>query len=155
MRIGIIGLPNSGKSTIFNVVTGGRAPTTTYAGGTFQINTAVVNVPDARVDALTELSSERVIRQSYDLLGRINFFTDGEDEVRAWEVNREATALECAHTIHGDLSRGFIRAEIVSYEDLVAAGSTAAAKSLGKVRLEGKDHVINDGNMVVIRFDYN
>jgi GTP-binding protein YchF len=360
MRIGIIGLPNSGKTTLFNVLTGGSAPTTAYAGGTFQVNTAVVDVPDTRVDALsemyqppkttyarveyadiaglggvrsdersislsgelmnaignndallhvvrvfedksvphplgtinpardiasldaelnfsdlskienrlerleaslergkaiptfeddqkefeilnrlkphveqglpirdfeltadeekrlrgfqflsakpvlivlnlgdeeeapsidyshqksvitsvrgklemdiaqledeeeramfmaeyglTELSAERIIRQSYNLLGRMNFFTVLEDEVRAWEVRREATALECAGTIHSDMARGFIRAEVVSYEDLMAAGSNAAAKSMGKVRLEGKDHVINDGDIIAIRF---
>jgi GTP-binding protein YchF len=360
MRIGIIGLPNSGKTTLFNVLTGGSAPTTAYAGGTFQVNTGVVDVPDARVDTLSEmyqpqkttyarveyadiaglsgarsdersvslsgelmnaignndallhvvrvfkdeavphplekvdparditsldaelslsdlskienrlerlavslkrgkafptfeddqkefeilnrlkshleqglpirdfeltadeekrlrgfqflsakpvlivlnlgdeeeapsidyphqksaitsvrgklemdiaqleeedramfmaeygltkLSTERIIRQSYDLLGRINFFTVLEDEVRAWEVRREATALECAGTIHSDMARGFIRAEVVSYEDLMAAGSNVAAKTMGKVRLEGKDHVIHDGDIIAIRFN--
>ena len=361
MRIGIIGLPNSGKTTIFNVLTGGRAPTTAYAGGAFQVNAAVVSVPDARVDALSEmyqpkkttyarveyadiaglsgaenragdvslsgelvnaignndallhvvrvfqdetvphplesvdpvrditileaelmlsdlskienrlerleaglkrgkgfptyeddrqefellsrlkpmpeqgtplrdvdltpeeekrlrgfqflsakpvlvvmnlgddddpppldyahrksavtsirgrlemdiaqlgdeedramfmaeyglseLSVERVVRQSYQLLGRMNFFTVGEDEVRAWEVNRGASALECAGAIHSDLARGFIRAEVVSYVDLMAAGSNAAAKAHGKVRLEGKEAVIDDGDIVVIRFN--
>jgi GTP-binding protein YchF len=101
---------------------------------------------------LAELSNERIIRQSYDLLGRMNFFTVLEDEVRAWEVNREAAALECAGSIHTDMARGFIRAEVVSYEDLRAAGSMGAAKSMGKVRLEGKDHVIHDGDVIAIRF---
>ena len=361
MRIGIIGLPNSGKTTVFNVLTGGHAPTTAYAGGTFQVNTAVVNVPDVRVDSLsamykpkkttyarveyadiaglsgatdesrtvslsgelmnaignndallhvvrafeeataphpletvdpvrdiamldaeltlsdlskienrlerltvslkkgkalptfeddqkefeilsrlkpqveqglpirdidlaadeekrlrgfqflsakpvlvllnlgdegarpqldyphqksaltwargrlemdiaqlethedralfmeeygvTKLSAEHVIRQSYDLLGRITFFTVGDDEVRAWEVHQGATALECAGTIHTDLARGFIRAEVVSYEDLQAAGSNTAAKALGKVRLEGKDYIVQDGDIIVVRFN--
>ncbi|MBN1995289.1 MAG: redox-regulated ATPase YchF [Anaerolineae bacterium] len=361
MRIGIIGLPNSGKTTIFNVLTGGSAPTTAYAGGAFQVNTAVVDVPDARVDTLrqmyrpqkttyarieyadiagvggatshehslglsgelmnaianndallhvvrlfadnavphpletidpardidhldaelllsdlskienrlerladnlkkgkslptfaddqqefeiltrlkahverglplrdidlaaaeekrlrgfqflsakpvllvlnlgdeeaaptlayphqksaiiavrgrlemdiaqldneeeqalfmaeyglAELSAGRIIRRSYDLLGRMNFFTVGQDEVRAWEAHRGATALECAGIIHSDMARGFIRAEVVNYQDLVAAGSHTAAKSMGKVRLEGKDHVIHDGDIITVRFN--
>ncbi|MCB0192179.1 MAG: YchF family ATPase [Anaerolineae bacterium] len=86
---------------------------------------------------LTELSTARIIRESYDLLGRMVFFTTGEDEVRAWEVNKGAPAIECAGAIHSDLARGFIRAEVVSYDDLIAAGSNSAAKSAGKVRLEG------------------
>jgi len=102
---------------------------------------------------LTELSVKRIIRQSYELLGRINFFTVGDDEVRAWEVDRGATALECAGAIHTDLARGFIRAEVVSYEDLMAAGAYAGARSMGKVRLEGKEHLIHDGDVVVIRFN--
>jgi len=361
MRIGIIGLPNSGKTTIFNVLTGGSAPTAAYAGGTFQVNTAIVNVPDARVDTLsnmynpkktiyarveyadiaglsgaddkdrsttlsgelmnaianndallhvvrvfadenvphpletidpardianldaelslsdlskienrlerlqenlkrgkviptfeedqketellnrlkphveqglpmrdfeltddeekrlrgyqffsakpmmivfnlgddeeppqiayphqksaliavrgrlemdiaqldddddrvmfmeeynlTELSAERIIRQSYNLLGKMNFFTVGDDEVRAWEVNQNATAVECAGAIHSDLARGFIRAEVFSYNDLMATGSEAAVKSAGKLKLEGKEHVINDGDIISVRFN--
>ncbi|MEM7348692.1 MAG: DUF933 domain-containing protein, partial [Chloroflexota bacterium] len=90
--------------------------------------------------SLTELSVGRIIRQSYDLLARMNFFTVGEDEVRAWEVSKDASALDCAGAIHSDLARGFIRAEVVSYDDLMAAGSNAAAKSAGKVRLEGKEY---------------
>ncbi len=102
---------------------------------------------------LTELSVERIVRQNYELLGRMNFFTVGEDEVRAWEAKRGATALECAGTIHSDLARGFIRAEVVSYDDLMAAGSNAAAKAQGKVRLEGKEAVIHDGDVLLIRFN--
>ncbi|MBE7551153.1 MAG: redox-regulated ATPase YchF [Anaerolineales bacterium] len=101
---------------------------------------------------LTELSVERIIRQSYDLLGRMSFFTVGDDEVRAWEIHRGATAIECAGAIHSDLARGFIRAEVVSYDDLMAAGSNPAAKAHGKVRLEGRDHLIQDGDIIVVRF---
>lgn len=104
---------------------------------------------------LAELSVERIIRESYDLLGRMVFFTVGEDEVKAWEVDRHASALECAGAIHTDLARGFIRAEVVSYDDLMAAGSNAAAKSAGKVRLEGKEYNVQDGDILVIRFNVN
>ena len=102
---------------------------------------------------LTELSAGRIIRQSYELLGRMNFFTVGDDEVRAWEVNRNATALECAGAIHTDLARGFIRAEVFSYDDLMAAGSQNAVKAHGKIRLEGKEHIINDGDIITVRFN--
>ena len=104
---------------------------------------------------LTELSAARIIRESYDLLGRMVFFTVGEDEVRAWEINRGAPALECAGAIHTDLARGFIRAEVVRYDDLMAAGSNAAARSAGKIRLEGKEHIIEDGDIIVVRFNVN
>jgi hypothetical protein len=102
---------------------------------------------------VTQLSAERIIRQSYALLGRMNFFTVGDDEVRAWEINRGASAVECAGAIHSDLARGFIRAEVVAYDDLMAAGSNAAAKAVGKVRLEGKEAVVNDGDIMVVRFN--
>ena len=102
---------------------------------------------------LPELSVRRIIRQTYDLLGRMNFFTVGEDEVRAWETKRGATALECAGAIHTDLARGFIRAEVVTFDDLMAAGSYAAARSKGQVRLEGKEAVIHDGDVILIRFN--
>jgi len=102
---------------------------------------------------LAELSGERIIRQSYQLLGRMNFFTVSDNEVRAWETNQGGTALECAGVVHSDMARGFIRAEVVNYVDLMAAGSYSAAKSLGKVRLEGKDHLIHDGDIVTVRFN--
>jgi ribosome-binding ATPase YchF (GTP1/OBG family) len=102
---------------------------------------------------VTELSTSRIIRQSYDLLQRMVFFTVGEDEVRAWEVARTATALECAGAIHSDLARGFIRAEVVACSDLLAAGSYSAARSVGKVRLEGKTYQAQDGDIMQIRFN--
>jgi len=104
---------------------------------------------------LTELSAAPIIRQSYDLLNRMVFFTVGEDEVRAWEIKRDASALECAGAIHTDLARGFIRAEVVSYDDLMAAGSQVAAKAAGKVRLEGKEYPVQDGDILTIRFNVN
>lgn len=104
---------------------------------------------------LTALSTARIIRESYDLLGRMVFFTVGEDEVKAWEVNRGASALACAGAVHTDLARGFIRAEVVSFADLTAAGSNAAARSAGKIRLEGKDYAVQDGDIIVVRFNIN
>ncbi len=102
---------------------------------------------------LTELSVNRIINQSYRLLGRMVFFTAGEPEVRAWEVHQGATAQECAGAIHSDLARGFIAAEVVKYDDLIAAGTYAAAKAAGRVRLEGKEHIIHDGDVILIRFN--
>jgi ribosome-binding ATPase YchF (GTP1/OBG family) len=81
------------------------------------------------------------------------FFTAGETEVHAWEAPLNATALTCAGVIHSDLERGFIRAEVVSFEDLIAAGSEAAAKSAGTYRLEGKEYVVKDGDVLLIRFN--
>lgn len=96
---------------------------------------------------------ERVIRLSYDLLGLQSFFTVGEDEVRAWTVRRGAPAVEAAGVIHTDLQKGFIRAEIVTYEDLVSLGGMAEARSKGKLRLEGKEYVVQDGDIMHVRFN--
>jgi hypothetical protein len=101
---------------------------------------------------ISEPTLHRVIRASYQLLGLQSFFTVGEDEVRAWTVRRGATAVEAAGVIHSDLARGFIRAEVVAYEDLVAAGSMAEARSRGQVRLQGKDYIVQDGDILNIRF---
>ena len=95
---------------------------------------------------------ERVIAASYGALDLITFLTTGEDESRAWEVRRGATAPEAAGAIHTDLQRGFIRAEVISYDELVAAGSMDAAKAAGKVRVEGKDYVVREGDVLHVRF---
>ena len=100
---------------------------------------------------ITELSRSKVIRLSYDLLGLQSFFTVGEDEVRAWTVRRHVPAVEAAGEIHTDLSKGFIRAEVVSYDDLIELGSMAEAKTKGKFRLEGKEYVVKDGDIMHIR----
>jgi len=102
---------------------------------------------------IDELSLNRVIRFSYDLLGLQSFFTVGEDEVRAWTVQRGATALEAAGTIHSDLAKGFIRAEIVGYDDLISLGSMVEARAKGKLRLEGKEYVLKDGEIMHVRFN--
>ncbi len=95
---------------------------------------------------------EKVIAACYRALDLITFLTTGEDETRAWEVPRGATAPEAAGTIHTDLQRGFIRAEVISYEELVAAGSMDAAKAAGKVRVEGKDYAVREGDVLHVRF---
>jgi hypothetical protein len=102
---------------------------------------------------ITELSAARVIRLSYELMAIQSFFTVGEDEVRAWTVPIGATAPEAAGAIHSDLQKGFIRAEVMTYDDLMAAGSEAGVKSAGKLRLEGRDYVVQDGDIVHIRFN--
>jgi ribosome-binding ATPase len=95
---------------------------------------------------------ERVVHASYRALGLITFLTTGEDESRAWEVRRGAKAPEAAGVIHTDLERGFIRAEVVAYEDLVSAGSMEAAKQKGLIRVEGKDYVVQEGDVMHVRF---
>ncbi|MBL8162391.1 MAG: redox-regulated ATPase YchF [Anaerolineae bacterium] len=100
---------------------------------------------------ITELSAAKVIRLSYELLGIQSFFTVGEDEVRAWSVPIGATAPEAAGAIHSDLQKGFIRAEVMKYDDLIAGGSEAALKASGKFRLEGREYIVKDGDIVHIR----
>jgi len=95
----------------------------------------------------------RVIRESYDLLGLLSFFTVGEDEVRAWRLRRGGTALEAAGTIHTDLARGFIRAEAIAWDELLALGGLPQARTYGKLRLEGKDYVVSEGEVIHIRFN--
>ncbi|HSQ27478.1 MAG TPA: redox-regulated ATPase YchF [Anaerolineales bacterium] len=95
----------------------------------------------------------RVISLSYELLGLISFFTVGKDEVRAWTVHHGAFAPEAAGVIHSDLQKGFIRAEVVSYQDLLDLGGLAEARSKGKLRLEGKDYQVQDGEIMHVRFN--
>ena len=101
---------------------------------------------------IEELSLNRIIRYSYDLLGLESFFTVGPDEVRAWTVERGATAPEAAGKIHSDLQKGFIRAEVIHYDDLMALGGMAEARAKGKLRLEGKEYIVLDGDILNIRF---
>ena len=102
---------------------------------------------------IEEPSLNRMIRLSYDLLGLQSFLTAGPDECRAWTVRRGATAPEAAGEIHTDLQKGFIRAEVVAYTDLVALGGLAEARSHGKLRLEGKEYIVQDGDVLNIRFN--
>jgi ribosome-binding ATPase len=101
---------------------------------------------------VTEPGLDRVIAAGYGALDLITFLTTGEDETRAWEVRRGATAPVAAGAIHTDLQRGFIRAEVISYEELVTAGSMDAAKAAGKLRVEGKDYIVQEGDVLHVRF---
>jgi len=102
---------------------------------------------------IAELGLNLVIRLSYDLLGLMSFFTVGEDEVRAWTVRRAAPAYEAAGAIHSDLQKGFIRAEVIPWDELVALGGLSEARAKGKLRLEGKEYIVHDGEVVHIRFN--
>lgn len=102
---------------------------------------------------LVESGLDKLIKAGYKLLGLITFFTAGEQEVRAWTIRQGTKAPQAAGKIHSDIERGFIRAEVVSYPDLVAAGSYGAAREKGLIRLEGKDYVMQDGDVVYFRFN--
>ncbi len=98
-------------------------------------------------------ATDRVIQRSYELLGLITFFTIGDKEVRAWTVERGTSAIDAAEVIHSDMKKGFIRAEVLSYADLIDAGSYQAAKKKGTVRLESKSYQVKDGDIVYVRFN--
>ena len=100
---------------------------------------------------ITELSLNRMISISYDLLNQQSFFTVGEDEVRAWTTKRKATAVQAAGEIHTDLAHGFVRAEVIACQDLIELGGMTEAKAKGKLRLEGKEYLVRDGDIVHIR----
>ena len=101
---------------------------------------------------LSEPPAARVLRTTLELLGRVAFFTVGEDEVRAWTVKRGTPARQAGGAIHSDIERGFIRAEVVRWDDLLAAGSLAACRDQGLLRLEGKEYIVQDGDIINFRF---
>lgn len=98
-------------------------------------------------------ATDRVIERSYRLLGLLSFFTVGEDEVRAWTIRRETAAVDAADVIHSDIKKGFIRAEVLAYRDLLEAGTYAEARKRGTVRLEGKTYAVQDGDIINFRFN--
>jgi len=124
--------------------------------GRLEMDLAQLPVEDAEVFmeeyGITELGLSRLISESYDLLGLQSFFTVGEDEVRAWTVKRGAFAPEAAGVVHSDMEKGFIRAEVISYKDMIETGSLAEARNKGKLRLEGKQYTVLDGDILSIRF---
>ncbi len=114
--------------------------------------------PDDRQAFLDDLglqgtARERFIRAAYGLLDQISFLTTGEDEVRAWTIKRGTTAVKAAGKVHSDIERGFIRAEVVHYDDFIHYGSDAKCREHGKLRLEGKDYVVRDGDIIHFRFN--
>jgi GTP-binding protein YchF len=149
--------------TVFNLGEGQSAPQgrpghpSVALLGKLEMEIAQLPPEDAAVFmqeyGIQELSLSRMIRLSYDLLELQSFFTVGEDEVRAWTVNRGVLAQEAAGTIHTDLQRGFVRAEVVAYDDLIALGGMNEAKAKGKLRLEGKEYPVKDGDIMHIRFN--
>ena len=102
---------------------------------------------------LAESGLDRLIKEGYALLGLISYLTAGEPEVRAWTIQKGTKAPQAAGKIHSDFERGFIRAEVISFDDLMACGSMAAAKEKGLVRLEGKEYVVQDGDIILFRFN--
>jgi hypothetical protein len=147
--------------TVFNMGEGQSAPKveldhpSVALMGKLEMEIAQLSPQDAAVFmqeyGIQELSLNRIINLSYDLLQVQTFFTVGEDEVRAWTTRRGATAQESAGEIHTDLQRGFVRAEVVTYDDLVHLGGMNEAKARGKLRLEGKEYPVKDGDIVHIR----
>ena len=102
---------------------------------------------------VAESGLDRLVKASYTLLGLISFLTSGEDECRAWTIKKGTKAPQAAGKIHSDFERGFIRAEVVSYEDLMACGTMAAAREKGLIRSEGKEYVVQDGDIILFRFN--
>ncbi|MGE4276400.1 MAG: redox-regulated ATPase YchF [Lawsonibacter sp.] len=102
---------------------------------------------------VTESGLDRLVKASYTLLGLISYLTSGEDECRAWTIKRGTKAPQAAGKIHSDFERGFIRAEVISYRDLMACGTMAAAREKGLIRSEGKEYVVQDGDIILFRFN--
>jgi len=125
--------------------------------GKIEMEIAQLPLDEARVFlddlGIAEPALNKLIHRSYELLGLISFLTAGEDEVRAWTIRRGTDAQRAAGKIHSDIERGFIRAEVVAYEDFIAHGSMAAAREKGLVRLEGKTYVVKDGDIINFRFN--
>ena len=136
----------------------------------FEFLTKELKVPEAFLEDIADMDDEekklflaelglersgldRLIQKSYHLLGLISYLTAGQPEVRAWTITRGTKAPQAAGKIHTDFERGFIRAEVISYEDLIANGSMAAAREKGLVRSEGKEYVMQDGDVVLFRIN--
>jgi ribosome-binding ATPase YchF (GTP1/OBG family) len=102
---------------------------------------------------LKESGVNRIIKSAYELLNYQTYFTAGEKEVRAWTITQGNTAPQAAGVIHTDFEKGFIRAEVIAYEDYITYGSEAKCREVGKLRVEGKDYIVNDGDIMHFRFN--
>ncbi len=151
---------------VLNTAEGQSAPEIAYSHkhsmvvtlqGKLEMDIAQLSTEEAQMFlaeyGIEEPSLNRMIRLSYDLLGLQSFFTVGPDECRAWTVRRGAPAPEAAGEIHSDLQKGFIRAEVISYDDLISLGGMNEAKAKGRLRLEGKEYIVQDGDILNIRFN--
>jgi GTP-binding protein YchF len=151
---------------VLNLSEGQSAPTLVYTHKHTQVvalqgklEMDIAQLPPEEAEAflaeygIEEPSLNKMIRLSYDLLGLQSFFTVGPDECRAWTVRRGATAPEAAGVIHSDLQKGFIRAEVMTYHDLTTLGGVPEVKTHGKLRLEGKEYIVLDGDILNIRFN--
>ena len=153
-------LDESGESSYLDTL---RAYAETQGAQVFpicaKIECEIAELPkEERAEFLAELGMEqsgldRLITLCYDLLGLISYLTAGEPEVRAWTITKGTRAPQAAGKIHSDFERGFIRAEVIRYEDLIECGSTAAARERGLMRSEGKEYVMQDGDVVLFRFN--
>lgn len=156
----VVNVPESAAASALSADVAARAKS---AGAEAMVLSAQVESEVAQLDAadraafladlgLTESARDRFVQASYRLLDLIGFLTAGEDECRVWPIRRGTPARKAAGRIHSDIERGFIRAEVVGYEDFVRLGSEAKAREAGKLRLEGKDYVVQDGDIVNFRF---
>ncbi|MCJ7507903.1 MAG: DUF933 domain-containing protein, partial [candidate division Zixibacteria bacterium] len=102
---------------------------------------------------IKEKALDKVTHSSYKLLDLISFFTANQNEVKAWAIKSGSTALKAAGAVHSDMEKGFIKAEIISYEKLLEFGSTARAREKGELKLEGKDYIVQDGDVILFRFN--
>ena len=159
MNLGEAAMREAGAASSFGIAELARRPGVAVCAVSAPIEAEMAELApeDARAFredlGLAEPGLDRVIRSTYELLGLISFLTAGEDECRAWTIPRGTRAQAAAGAIHSDIERGFIRAQVVRYQDLLAAGSLAACRERGTLRLEGRDYEVQDGDVIEFKFN--